>query len=74
MEVFIQRLEQEYGTQPIVTAPNVTYKAKIIGQKNIAKYGGDEISFNNPINFPDPQIVTEYYEPMVLGTIITPGD
>ncbi|XP_012254953.1 translation factor GUF1 homolog, mitochondrial [Athalia rosae] len=74
MEVFIQRLEQEYGTQPIVTAPNVTYKAKVIGDKNIAKYGGEEMSFNNPIHMPDPSIVSDYYEPTVLGTIITPDE
>ncbi|KAL0110942.1 hypothetical protein PUN28_012775 [Cardiocondyla obscurior] len=72
MEVFIQRLEQEYEAQPVVTAPTVTYKAKIFGSKNITKYQGDTITFNNPINFPDPQIVSEFYEPMIIATIITP--
>lgn len=69
----MQRLEQEYGAQPIVTVPNVTYRAKIIGSKNIKKHGTDMITFNNPAHFPLPQIVSEFYEPMVLGTIITPG-
>lgn len=73
MEVFIQRLEQEYEAQPIVTAPAVTYKAKIFGSKNITKYQGDTVIFNNPVHFPDPQIVTEFYEPMIIATIITPG-
>lgn len=73
MEVFIQRLEQEYGAQPIVTAPAVTYKATIFGSKNITKYQGDTVIFNNPMHFPDPQIVSEFYEPMILATIITPG-
>ncbi|XP_011173386.1 translation factor GUF1 homolog, mitochondrial [Solenopsis invicta] len=72
MEVFIQRLEQEYGAQPIVTAPAVTYKATIFGSKNITKYQGDTVIFNNPMHFPDPQIVSEFYEPMILATIITP--
>ncbi|XP_078039644.1 translation factor waclaw [Augochlora pura] len=72
MEVFMQRLEQEYGVEPIVTIPNVTYKAKICGAKNIKNYGGDEITFNNPAHFPNSQIVTELYEPIILGTIITP--
>ncbi|XP_015596783.1 translation factor GUF1 homolog, mitochondrial [Cephus cinctus] len=72
MEVFTQRLEQEYDAEPILTAPGVTYKAKIVGRKNIIKYGSDEIFFNNPAHFPDPVIVTEFYEPMVMGTIITP--
>jgi len=74
MEVFIQRLEQEYGAQPIVTAPAVTYKAKIFGNKNITKYQSDTIIFNNPVHFPDPQIVSEFYEPMIIATIITPGN
>ncbi|XP_053997826.1 translation factor GUF1 homolog, mitochondrial [Hylaeus anthracinus] len=74
MEVFMQRLEQEHGAQPIVTVPSVTYKAKIFGAKSIKKYGGDVITFNNPTLFPDKQIVTEFYEPIVLGTIITPDE
>lgn len=74
MEVFMQRLEQEYGALSIVTTPSVTYKAKICGKKNVKKYKGDVISFNNPADFPDPQIVEEFYEPMVLGTIITPTE
>lgn len=73
MEVFVQRLEQEYGAQPVVTAPGVTYKAKIFGAKNITKYQGDTVTFNNPADFPDRQIVDEFYEPMIVATILTPG-
>ncbi|KAK9304707.1 hypothetical protein QLX08_004109 [Tetragonisca angustula] len=72
MEVFMQRLEQEYGAHSVVTTPSVTYKAKIFGKKNVKQYRTDMISFNNPANFPDPNIVEEFYEPMVLGTIIAP--
>ncbi|XP_076749587.1 translation factor waclaw [Xylocopa sonorina] len=74
MEVFMQRLEQEYGALSVVTTPSVTYKAKIFGKKNIKKYKGDMITFSNPADFPDTQIVEEFYEPMVLGTIITPNE
>ncbi|CAL7948862.1 unnamed protein product [Xylocopa violacea] len=74
LEVFMQRLDQEYGTQSVVTTPSVTYKAKIIGKKNIKKYKSDIITFSNPADFPDPQIVEEFYEPMVLGTIIVPTE
>lgn len=36
MEVFNQRLEQEYGALAIVTAPSVTYKGNTYGYiKNI---------------------------------------
>lgn len=73
MEVFSQRLEQEYGAQPIITSPAVTYKAKIFGSKNIKKYQSDTVIFNNPVHFPDPQIVSEFYEPMIVATVITPG-
>ena len=74
MEVFIQRLEQEYGAEPIVSTPGVTYKAKVFGVKNITRYKGEEISFSNPMDYPNPVIVKEYYEPWVMGTIITPGN
>ncbi|XP_076389207.1 translation factor waclaw isoform X3 [Megachile rotundata] len=74
MEVFMQRLEQEYGALSIVTSPSVTYKAKIVGKKNIKKYNSEIITFNNPAQFPDPKIVTEFYEPFILGTIIAPTE
>lgn len=72
LDVFRQRLEQEYGTEVVLTAPSVTYKLKIIGAKNIKKYGSDEIYLSNPVHFPDPAIVAETYEPFVLATIILP--
>ncbi|GFY48676.1 translation factor GUF1 homolog, mitochondrial [Trichonephila inaurata madagascariensis] len=72
MEVFCQRLHQEFDADVIVTAPGIPYKIKIKGKSNIKKYGGEEIIVSNPQKFPDPTIVEEYYEPMVLGTIITP--
>ncbi|KAJ9593292.1 hypothetical protein L9F63_015167 [Diploptera punctata] len=72
MEVFNQRLDQEYDAQAVITAPSVTYKAKLKGEKNIKRYGRSEISFSNPVYFPDPTIVEEFLEPMVMGTIITP--
>lgn len=73
MEVFTQRLDQEYDAQAVLTAPGVTYKAKIIGAKNIERYGGEIIYFSNPSEFPKTQIISEMHEPMVMGTIITPG-
>jgi len=47
--------------------------AKVKGAKWIKKYG-EEIEFNNPALFPESNLVEEYYEPFVLGTIITPGN
>lgn len=73
MEVFTQRLDQEYDVGTVITAPSVTYKAKIFGKDNIKKYKGEEMYFSNPSHFPDPQITKEIYEPIVLATIIFPS-
>lgn len=72
LEVFSQRLEQEYKADPILTAPSVTYKLKLKGSKIIKQYGGkDEIFVSNPALLPDSVHIEEYYEPTVTGTIIT---
>ncbi|CAG5118201.1 unnamed protein product [Candidula unifasciata] len=74
MDVFNQRLEQEFDVSTIMTAPNVAYKMKIKGEKNIKFHGSDEVTVLNPCLMPDPAIITEYYEPMVNGTIISPAE
>ncbi|XP_031424678.1 translation factor Guf1, mitochondrial [Clupea harengus] len=74
MEVFNQRLEQEYNASVIVTAPTVPYKAVLTSAKLIKEYGQEEITIVNPALFPDRSMVSEYLEPMVLGTIIAPDD
>jgi len=62
MEVFQQRLEQEYHVAAIATAPNVLYKALL---KN-----GKEVFIDNPINFPDPTQIEAVFEPMIKATIL----
>nr|CAH7722848.1 unnamed protein product [Callosobruchus chinensis] len=77
MEVFSQRLQQEYGAEPIITAPSVTYKIKLKPTKQTIKDGSDIIYINNPAHFPDPAKIQETFEPMVkapdeyLGSIIS---
>ncbi|KAG8182447.1 hypothetical protein JTE90_012461 [Oedothorax gibbosus] len=73
MEVFCQRLQQEFDTDVIVTTPGIPYKIKLKGNA-IKAYGGEEIIVSNPTMFPKPTAVAEYFEPVVLGTIITPDD
>lgn len=51
----------------------ICFAATIFGEKNVKQYGGSQITIINPAHFPDPYIVTEFLEPMVMGTIITPG-
>ncbi|XP_062332559.1 translation factor Guf1, mitochondrial [Osmerus eperlanus] len=74
MEVFNQRLEQEYNASVIVTAPTVPYRAVLSSPRLIKEHGAQEITIVSPGQFPDRSVISEYREPMVLGTIIAPDD
>ncbi|XP_017465820.1 PREDICTED: translation factor waclaw, mitochondrial isoform X2 [Rhagoletis zephyria] len=74
MEVFCQRLEQEYGADPVITAPSVTYRIVFKNPKIIKQMGKDTLELSNAALFPEPFNVKEYYEPLVKGTIITPTE
>ncbi len=64
MDVFKQRLEQEYGQEIIITAPSVMYK--------INATNGEQLSIENPSEFPEPQRIAEILEPIMDTTIIVP--
>lgn len=49
------------------------FAARIKGEKNIRLYGSSEITIHNPSFFPNPNIIEELFEPIVSGTVITPG-
>lgn len=66
MDVFKQRLEQEYNLAVIATAPSVLYKITL---KN-----GQELSIETPADFPDPSSIDTIYEPMIYATIIVPKE
>lgn len=72
MEVFCQRLEQEYAAEPVITAPSVTYRLKIKNARLIKQLGKNILEISNAAMFPEPSEVEEYHEPLVIGTIITP--
>lgn len=74
MEVFCQRLQQEYEIDSIVTAPSVTYKIVLGTPKLIQRHGTNTIFISNPALLPDANQIAEYHEPCVLGTIITPTE
>lgn len=74
MDVFCQRLSQEYDIGSTITAPSVTYKLKLSNPKLIKDRNSDIMYVSNPVMFPDPSDVEEYFEPCVLGTIITPKE
>lgn len=64
MDVFTQRLEQEYGANVIATSATVPYK--------IILKDGEEITIDNPANFPDTAKIVDTLEPFVKASIITP--
>lgn len=68
MDVFQQRLEQEYNAEIIVTSPTVPYKLEM--------EDGSLLDIENPSQFPQEQKLTQvsrYMEPMVDATIIAPS-
>ena len=67
MEVFKQRLEQEYGLLVIATAPSVLYKVTL-------KKDGKIIDVESPSEFPEPSLIEHIGEPMIDGTIIVPTE
>ena len=64
MEVFKQRLEQEYNLAVISTAPSVLYQIKL--------NNGNTITIENPSEFPERNYIAEILEPMIDATIIVP--
>ncbi len=64
MDVFKQRLEQEYGLSVIATAPSVRYKLML--------KSGDEVSIESPSDFPEANLIDTIYEPIIKATVITP--
>lgn len=67
MDVFKQRLEQEYGLSVIATAPSVLYKI-------IMAHTHEEISIENPSEFPEPNKMEKILEPIIDATIIVPQE
>lgn len=65
MDVFKQRLEQEYGLSVIATAPSVRYQLKM-------KHTGEIIHIESPSDFPEANEIETIYEPIIKATIITP--
>ncbi|KAI6216586.1 Translation factor GUF1-like protein, mitochondrial [Aphelenchoides fujianensis] len=77
MDVFAQRLEQEYGANLVVTAPSVEYLCRIKDNESIRKrrYDGKaEFHFSDPAHFPHPMDVEAFLEPVINLTIITNND
>lgn len=62
MEVFQQRLQQEYQVSVIATAPGVLYKVLLTN--------GEEKFIETPAEFPNTTLIDTIYEPMIKATIL----
>jgi len=67
MDVFRQRLEQEYDLSVIATAPSVLYKVQL-------KHSGKVLDVESPSDFPEASTIEQVSEPMINGTIIVPKE
>ena len=66
MNVVQERLEREYGSNLILTAPSVIYKIHL--------HSGDVVDLDNPSRLPNPTLIKEIQEPFVMASIMTPKD
>ena len=64
MDVFKQRLEQEYNLDVIATAPSVLYE--------VTMTDGTILKIGNPSEFPERQNIAEIKEPVINATILVP--
>ncbi|MSR14447.1 MAG: elongation factor 4 [Gammaproteobacteria bacterium] len=66
MEIVQERLEREYGMSLITTAPTVIYE--------VVLRNGDVIPVDNPARMPDPSLIAEIREPIILADLLTPQE
>jgi len=66
MDVFLQRLKQEYGIEVITTAPSVPYK--------VVCRNGEVLMLSNPSDFPDEDKIEHIEEPLVNAAIVCPSE
>ncbi len=66
MEIIQERLEREYNLDIITTAPSVVYK--------IRKTDGEELTIDNPTNYPDPATIAGAQEPITNAHIYSPAE
>jgi GTP-binding protein LepA len=71
LEVIQERLEREFNQAVIFTAPSVKYRIKLRGQGGGA---GEEISIDNPVEYPDEGRVESAEEPYIRASVITPSE
>jgi len=63
LEIVQERLEREFDIDLITTAPGVRYR--------ITTTSNEVIEVDNPTKFPDPSMIKQVEEPIILATVIT---
>lgn len=66
MEIVQERLEREYNLDLITSAPTVVYE--------VATKDGTVLRVDNPSKLPDPSVIDEMREPLVLANILVPQE
>ncbi len=64
MEIVQERLEREYDLELVTTAPTVIYE--------IERRDGEVVKVDNPADLPDPSLIEEIREPIIVATILVP--
>ena len=64
MDIIQERLEREFNLDIVTTAPSVIYKVLL--------KTGEEMTIDNPLNYPASDKIEAAYEPMVKATLLTP--
>lgn len=66
MEIIQERLEREYNINLITTAPTVIFE--------LETNTGDIIRIDNPADLPEPTLINEIREPVVVANILVPHE
>ena len=66
MDIIQERLEREFNLDIVTTAPSVIYK--------VVLKTGEEITIDNPLNYPAADKIEAAYEPMVKAALLTPKE
>ncbi len=64
LEVVQERLEREFNLSIVFTSPSVRY--------NLFLTNGEELSIDNPLEYPDPMTIDYVEEPYIRASLITP--
>lgn len=64
MEIIQERINREFHIPLIATSPSVIY--------HVTKTNGEAIDIDNPVEMPDPNLISSVEEPFVTATIMTP--